>query len=124
MTDLANPSASGTEDVRGLATAVSIVGAAPTNDRVFINALDGDDIVDASGVAAGTAALTIDLGNGDDVDIGGAGDDTILAVAGDLWLATHETSGGLTRPPDVWSGSWSHVRPGSGPKRVGAQGVG
>jgi Ca2+-binding RTX toxin-like protein len=110
VTDLANPSGSGTDDgaadnitvdgtagndvivaqgaagtmdVGGLATALSIVGASPTIDRVTFNALDGDDVVDASGVAAGTAQLTIDLGDGDDVGIGGAGDDTILGAAGD-----------------------------------------
>jgi Ca2+-binding RTX toxin-like protein len=67
----------------GLATAVSIEGASPTTDRVTISAQDGDDVVDASGVKAGTALVTIDLGNGDDVGIGGDGDDTILGGAGD-----------------------------------------
>jgi Ca2+-binding RTX toxin-like protein len=110
VTDLANPPGSGTEDgaadtvtidgtagedvivaagqtgamdVQGLATAVSITGASPTTDRVTIKALDGDDVVDASGVKVGTALVTEDLGNGDDVGIGGDGDDTILGGAGD-----------------------------------------
>jgi Ca2+-binding RTX toxin-like protein len=109
-TDLANPAGSGTEDgaadtvtidgtagddvvvtqgatgsmdVEGLATTVSVDGASPTMDRVTIKALDGDDVVDASGVKAGTALVTMDLGNGDDVGIGGDGDDTILGGDGD-----------------------------------------
>jgi Ca2+-binding RTX toxin-like protein len=118
-TDLANPSGSGTEDgaadtvtiegtagddvivaegqtgamdVHGLPTAVSIVGAAPTTDRVTIKGLDGDDVIDASGVKVGTALLTEDLGNGDDVGIGGDGDDTILGGAGDdVLLGGHGT---------------------------------
>ncbi len=75
----------GAMDVQGpgLATAVSIAGASPATDRVTIKALDGDDVVDASQVVAGTAQLTIDLGNGDDVGIGGEGDDTLLGGAGD-----------------------------------------
>jgi Ca2+-binding RTX toxin-like protein len=75
--------ATGSIDVAGLATAVSVVGASPTMDRVTIKGLDGDDVVDASGVLVGTAQLTIDLGNGDDIGIGGDGDDTILGGAGD-----------------------------------------
>jgi Ca2+-binding RTX toxin-like protein len=43
----------------------------------------GDDVMDASGVAAGTASLTLDGGAGDDILIGSAGDDVLLGGDGD-----------------------------------------
>jgi Ca2+-binding RTX toxin-like protein len=109
-TDLASPAGSGTDDqaadnvivnatngndvvvaqgaggamrIEGLPTAITIAGASPTDDRVTINSLAGDDVIDASGVGVGTAALTLDLGQGDDVGIGGNGNDTILGGDGD-----------------------------------------
>ncbi len=48
-----------------------------------VNTLAGDDVVDASGVAADSALLTLNGGAGDDVLIGGAGNDTIIGGAGD-----------------------------------------
>ena len=53
------------------------------NDRLTVNALAGDDVVDASGLAAGSILLTADGGDSDDVLIGGAGADTLLGGAGD-----------------------------------------
>jgi Ca2+-binding RTX toxin-like protein len=50
---------------------------------VTVNALGGDDVVDASGLAATSALLTLNGGNGDDVLIGGAGNDVLLGGAGD-----------------------------------------
>ena len=47
------------------------------------DALDGDDEVDASGLAATSALLTLNGGNGDDVLIGGDGNDVLLGGAGD-----------------------------------------
>jgi Ca2+-binding RTX toxin-like protein len=47
-----------------------------------INALNGDDTVDASGVPAGVILLTEDGGNGDDVLIGGRGDDVLIGGPG------------------------------------------
>ena len=72
-------------DVKGAGLARWCRSSGPRRPRtaVTINTLDGDDVVDACGVAAGTAPLTIDLGDGDDVGIGGAGDDTILGGDGD-----------------------------------------
>jgi Ca2+-binding RTX toxin-like protein len=70
-------------EVVGLATSISVAGAEAALDRLTISALDGDDVVDASGVAAGSMALTIDGGVGDDVLIGGDGDDTISGDEGD-----------------------------------------
>ncbi len=57
-----------------------VSGAEAANDRVTITALARDDVIDASGVSAGSAQLVLD---GDDVLIGGAGDDVLLGGAGD-----------------------------------------
>ena len=69
--------------VLGLAAQVNITGAEATNDRLTVNALAGDDVVDASGLAAGAIQLTADGGDGNDVLIGSAGNDTLLGGAGD-----------------------------------------
>jgi Ca2+-binding RTX toxin-like protein len=69
--------------VTGLAARVNVAGAEAANDRLTLNALAGDDVIDASGLAAGAIQLTADGGDGDDVLIGGASDDTLLGGAGD-----------------------------------------
>ena len=48
-----------------------------------VNALAGDDVVDASGLAASAALLTLDGGDGDDVLLGGDGNDMLLGGDGD-----------------------------------------
>ena len=58
-------------------------GGIAGSDRLTVNALAGDDVVDASGVAAGAMLLTLDGGDGDDILLGGDGDDTLLGRAGD-----------------------------------------
>ena len=73
----------GTANVLGLRAAVAVTGAASGTDRVTVNTLAGDDVVDAAGVAASSALLTLSGGANDDVLIGGAGADTILGNAGD-----------------------------------------
>ena len=73
----------GNADVLGLAARVHIAGAEAANDRLIVNALAGDDVVDASGLAAGAIQLTADGGYGNDVLIGSAGNDTLLGGAGD-----------------------------------------
>ena len=67
----------------GLAVQVNITGAEATNDRLTVNLLAGDDVVDASGVAAGSIQLTLDGGAGGDVLIGGDGNDVLLGGPGD-----------------------------------------
>ena len=62
----------------GLAANVSIAGSEAANDRLTINALGGDDVVEASGLSAGAIQLTADGGDGDDVLIGSDGDDVLL----------------------------------------------
>jgi Ca2+-binding RTX toxin-like protein len=64
--------------VLGLAAQVNITGGETANDRLTINALAGDDVVEASGLVATAIALTADGGFGDDVLIGGDGNDTLL----------------------------------------------
>ena len=62
---------------------MNVTGAEAANDRLTVNALGGDDVVDASGVAAGAIQLTLDGGDGDDILIGGDGNDVLLGGAGD-----------------------------------------
>ena len=69
--------------VAGLSALVSVSGASAVNDRLTVNGLGGADVIDASGVAAGSILLTLDGGLGDDVLIGGAGDDVLLGGEGD-----------------------------------------
>jgi Ca2+-binding RTX toxin-like protein len=69
--------------VGGLPARITMTGGAAGNDRLTVNALAGDDVVDASAVAATSALLTLDGGDGDDVLLGGAGNDTLLGGAGD-----------------------------------------
>ena len=52
------------------------------NDRIVINGLGGDDVINASGLAAGML-LTANGGDGNDVLIGGPGNDTLSGGAGD-----------------------------------------
>jgi len=74
--------ASGTS-VLGLAAQINIIGAEVANDRLTVNALAGDDVVQASALAAGAILLTEDGGQGDDVLIGGDGNDTLQGGEGD-----------------------------------------
>jgi len=67
----------------GLPARVIVSGGVAGSDRLTVNALGDDDVVDASGLAASALLLTEDGGAGDDVLIGGAGDDTLLGGEGD-----------------------------------------
>ena len=58
--------------VLGLAAQVNITGAEVANDRLTVNALAGDDLVDAAGLVAGIQ-LTADGGAGADILIGSNG---------------------------------------------------
>jgi Ca2+-binding RTX toxin-like protein len=75
--------ADGAVRVSGLPAVVTITGAEPALDTLAINALDGDDVVDASRLAANALKLVIDGGDGADVLLGGAGDDVLRGGAGD-----------------------------------------
>ena len=74
--------ASGTT-VLGLAAQVNITGAESANDRLTLNMLAGDDVVDASGLAATAIQLTVNGGADNDVLIGGDGNDVLLGGPGD-----------------------------------------
>jgi Ca2+-binding RTX toxin-like protein len=69
--------------VLGLATRVSVFGNEAVNDQLHVNALAGDDVVDASALGANTIRFSADGGDGDDVLIGSAGSDTLVGGAGD-----------------------------------------
>jgi Ca2+-binding RTX toxin-like protein len=69
--------------VFGLSAAVHVFGSEEEFDRLVINALDGDDVVEASGLAAGAITLVADGGPGNDVLIGSEGDDVLLGGEGD-----------------------------------------
>ena len=69
--------------VFGLAAQVNITGGEAANDRVTVNALADDDVVDASGLLAGAIQFAADGGDGDDVLIGGEGDDVLTGGLGD-----------------------------------------
>jgi Ca2+-binding RTX toxin-like protein len=80
--------------VRGLPAEVTIDGAEGANDTLVVNALGGNDAIDASGLLAGVINLVIDGGDGGDgndtiigsrgadVLIGGAGNDVVTGGAG------------------------------------------
>jgi Ca2+-binding RTX toxin-like protein len=67
----------------GLAAQVNITGAEAANDRLTLNMLAGDDVVDASGLAAGSIQLTVNGGDDNDILIGGDGNDVLIGGAGD-----------------------------------------
>jgi len=69
--------------VLGLFSQVNITGAEAANDRLTANLLAGSDVLEASGLAAGSIQLTGNGGDGDDVLVGGGGNDTLLGGAGD-----------------------------------------
>ncbi len=69
--------------VLGLAAQVNISNAEAALDRLVVNALVGDDAVDASGLATNAIQLTADGGEDNDELIGGAGNDTLLGGDGD-----------------------------------------
>jgi len=69
--------------VSGLSAQVSVAGGVAGSDRLTVKGLAGDDVLDATSVAADAMLLTLDGGDGDDIVLGGAGDDTLLGGAGD-----------------------------------------
>jgi Ca2+-binding RTX toxin-like protein len=69
--------------VFGLSTTINVTGTEAANDRIVISTQDGDDVIDASGVAVGTVGLTLNGGAGNDIIIGSAGDDILIGGDGD-----------------------------------------
>jgi Ca2+-binding RTX toxin-like protein len=67
----------------GLSARVNITGAEAANDGLTLNLLAGDDVLEASTLAAGAIQLTADGGDGSDVLIGSDGNDVLTGGAGD-----------------------------------------
>ena len=67
----------------GTATALTVTGLDGALDTLTIQGGAGDDVIEASGVQAGSAKLVLDGGAGDDVIIGSDGDDVLIGGAGD-----------------------------------------
>jgi Ca2+-binding RTX toxin-like protein len=68
-------------DVRGLAAHLT-VDHAEDGDKLTISGLAGDDIIDASSLAAAAVGLVLSGDEGDDVLLGGAGNDALQGGAG------------------------------------------
>ncbi len=68
--------------VSGLGEDITIRGFEGSNDRLVINGLGGDDVINASGLPAGFQ-ITGNGGDGDDILIGGLGNDTLTGGNGD-----------------------------------------
>jgi Ca2+-binding RTX toxin-like protein len=68
--------------ILGLAAQVNISGF-DANDQIVFNGLGGDDVIDASGLAANVIQFTANGGDGGDVLIGSPGNDTLRGEAGD-----------------------------------------
>jgi Ca2+-binding RTX toxin-like protein len=69
--------------VDGLAAQVGITGAEAASDRLTVNLFGGDDVLDASGLAATGIGLVANGGAGADVLIGGDGNDVLIGGLGD-----------------------------------------
>ena len=67
--------------VSGLHPLVSIKHQEPS-DQLAVSGLAGDDIIDASALAAGSISLTLDGGAGNDAIAGGQGVETLLGADG------------------------------------------
>jgi Ca2+-binding RTX toxin-like protein len=69
--------------VHGLAAFVRITGSEAANDRLTLNLLAEDDVMDASNLLVGAIQLSADAGDGDDVLVGSGGPDILSGGAGD-----------------------------------------
>ncbi|HEY7427637.1 MAG TPA: calcium-binding protein [Gemmataceae bacterium] len=68
--------------VTGLPAQVTVAGSEGANDQLIVNALGGNDSVNAAGLPAGVVQLTVDGGTGNDTITGSAGNDTLLGGDG------------------------------------------
>jgi Ca2+-binding RTX toxin-like protein len=68
--------------VAGLHTTVNVQGSEGANDQLVVNALGGNDVVNAAGLPAGVVNLTIDGGAGNDRIIGSDGADRLIGGDG------------------------------------------
>lgn len=80
---------SGTGDsisVTGLPESIKIDHSEGANDSLVINALGGADKINASGLQAGIASLTVDGGTGNDNILGSQGNDKLIGGVGDDFI--------------------------------------
>jgi Ca2+-binding RTX toxin-like protein len=68
--------------VSGLPAALSITNSEGANDALVVNALGGNDFIDASTLVAGITKLTLDGGDANDTVFGSRGDDVLLGGNG------------------------------------------
>lgn len=73
----------GSVTAAGLTASVTILGSEIANDVLSVDAFDGDDVVQASGLNAGIIGLVVNGGDGNDNLVGSAGNDTLLGGIGD-----------------------------------------
>jgi Ca2+-binding RTX toxin-like protein len=74
----------GSVNVTGLSATVAITAAEAANDLLTVDALAGDDSVDASALQADAVKqLTVDAGTGNDLILGGRGADSLVGGDGD-----------------------------------------
>src|SRR5262249_22862925 len=74
--------ADGTVVVSRLRARVRITGTGAAGDRLELNGLGGDDVIDATGLNPAEMQLRADGGAGNDVLLGGAGDDVLFGGDG------------------------------------------
>jgi Ca2+-binding RTX toxin-like protein len=72
----------GVVTVTGLAARVQITGTAAAGDRLEVNGLGGDDVIDATGLDPVRMRFLADGGAGNDVLLGGDGDDILFGGDG------------------------------------------
>lgn len=75
--------ASGEVTIVGLTAVVTVSQSDPVNDRLTINALAGNDVVDASSLTAGVIEFIAFGGDDNDILIGSDGADVLLGGDGD-----------------------------------------
>jgi Ca2+-binding RTX toxin-like protein len=75
-----------TATVTGLAATVKVSGSEGDKDQLIINALGGDDGVNAANLSANVTLLTIDGGTGNDNITGSQGNDTLLGGDGNDFI--------------------------------------
>ena len=82
----------GSVSVTGLSAQVTLTGTEGANDSLHINTLGGNDTINASGLAVGQLALTIDGGAGNDTILGSAGNDTLIGGDGNDFVDGNQGS--------------------------------
>jgi Ca2+-binding RTX toxin-like protein len=76
------PAATPDPSVLGLSPFVSTTGFEPANDRITVNSLDGDDVVQVSETNGAIEGVFLNGGAGDDALVGGSGADNLAGDAG------------------------------------------